>query len=249
MVGASNGGNSLFKQGGGTLTYSGQQTNTMAGATYVQEGTLVLNKQGDANVNAIRGTLVIGDGRGGDNADRVAYGPLAGSDQISDTQNIFVRTTGEYDLSAAQAFSSELQLLSFGANSSIALSLLGVTAQVTQGIDAAATVAALQFALDSMYGPGNFAVSAVDPSNNKSFLIRFAGQLANTNLPPFVVTAGDASISTLRDGAGNAVQVVTPSTVTPPTSIGFQLNGTRSDGPADCHGSSTIDDRQPDNGS
>ena len=163
VIGASNGGNSLFKQGNGTLTYSGQSSNTMTGTTYVQQGTLVLNKQGTAN--AIQGDLVIGDGRGGAdpaNADKVTYGPLAGGDQIIDGKNLFVRSTGQYDLRGAHTYSSELQLLTFGANASITLSLFGLTANVAAlGVDAATTAGAMQLAFNAAFGADNLVVTAL----------------------------------------------------------------------------------------
>ena len=74
--------------------------------------------------------------------------------------------------------------------------------------------------------------------------------LGNANLPPMAVSNGDATISTLRDGAGNAVQTITPSTTNPPTSIGFQFNGV---GPSVSAPATEVQqlviNNQPDNGS
>jgi autotransporter-associated beta strand protein len=68
VISASDGSNALFKQGPGTLIFSGTQSNSVTGTTFVQDGTLVLNKQGAAT--AIAGNLVIGDTVGGNDADR-----------------------------------------------------------------------------------------------------------------------------------------------------------------------------------
>lgn len=90
------GAGSLLKTGAGVLELGGTTNNTFAGNTYVNEGTLRLNKQGAA-IAIPGGTLLIGDHLGGDNADVVLYASTAGTDQIG---NISVRiaSTGLLDL-------------------------------------------------------------------------------------------------------------------------------------------------------
>lgn len=85
----------LVKSGVGTLEMSGSNLNVYGGSTFVSEGTLLLNKGGVAR--AIRGTLHIGDNRGGAGADVVRYAPTAGTDQISDVA-IVIHSTGLLDL-------------------------------------------------------------------------------------------------------------------------------------------------------
>src|SRR5439155_9099219 len=66
------GGGSLLKTGTGTLVLGGDTTNTYTGNTYVQAGTLVLNKT--AATTAIPGgEVMVGDNAGGDNADVLQY--------------------------------------------------------------------------------------------------------------------------------------------------------------------------------
>src|SRR5439155_1603061 len=84
-----------FKVGTGTLVLTGATANTGTGATFVNEGTLQLNKT--ANVNAITNNLTIGDNRGGQ--DVVQYGAAgAGTvDQIG-AVTVTVQSTGVLDL-------------------------------------------------------------------------------------------------------------------------------------------------------
>jgi|GEM_PF-2669196 len=82
-------GNALIKTGGGDLTLSGTSVNTYTGDITVNAGTLLLGKLG---VNAIIGGLIIGDGTG---TDTVA---LLAADQISDTSDVLINSSGVLDL-------------------------------------------------------------------------------------------------------------------------------------------------------
>jgi autotransporter-associated beta strand protein len=92
---------SLIKDGPGTLELGGAVDNTYAGNTLVNEGTLFLNKS--ANKKAIDGgTLFIGDGLGGNDADVVKYG--AGSNnQIDAGAAVSVVASGRLDLATNNA--------------------------------------------------------------------------------------------------------------------------------------------------
>lgn len=67
LSGVISGSGGLTKSGSGTLVYSGSSINTHSGTTHVKEGLLELNKAGAVTA----GSLVIGDGVGGDRADEV----------------------------------------------------------------------------------------------------------------------------------------------------------------------------------
>jgi autotransporter-associated beta strand protein len=89
------GGNALTKVGEGSLEFAGSAANTYTGTTNVNQGTLRLNKSG--GVDAIRGSLVIGDGLGGDDADQVL---LLAPEQIRDTSSatVTVQSSGRFNL-------------------------------------------------------------------------------------------------------------------------------------------------------
>ncbi len=72
--------NALVKTGDGTLVLGGTMANTYTGTTYVNAGTLALNKT--AGVNAIAGNIVVGDGRGTDIL------RLDADEQIANTSNL-----------------------------------------------------------------------------------------------------------------------------------------------------------------
>src|SRR5205085_10554373 len=98
------------------------------GRTYVNDGTLQLNKSGTAqaivSTVATPGALIVGDTRGPDNADQVTYGPNVGTaptatqatDQIINTATVTVLSTGKFDLSAAATYTSAVRLLTVPTN-------------------------------------------------------------------------------------------------------------------------------------
>lgn len=83
----------IFKAGSGTLIFSGNKPNTYTNTTYILAGTLVLAKS--ALNEAIIGPVVIGDDKGGPNADVLR---LAGSTQIANDVPVVVNSSGLFDL-------------------------------------------------------------------------------------------------------------------------------------------------------
>lgn len=84
----------LTLSGTGVLTLSGGATaTTFLGSVHVSGGTLVLSK--NPGVDAIAGTLVIGDGVGGANADIVR---LTAPDQITNAAAVQINSSGRLDL-------------------------------------------------------------------------------------------------------------------------------------------------------
>jgi len=80
----------LTKAGAGTLEFAGAQSNTYAGTTTVNAGTLRLNKS--VNIHAVSGPLVIGDGTG---TDVVA---TASALQLSRSSTVTVNSSGQLNL-------------------------------------------------------------------------------------------------------------------------------------------------------
>lgn len=73
----------LVKTGDGVLTLSGSAANTYTGTTYINDGTLALNKS--ASTNAVAGNIIVGDGRGTDVL------RLDQDEQIANTANVTLR--------------------------------------------------------------------------------------------------------------------------------------------------------------
>ena len=86
---------SLTKFGAGTLIFSGSTGNTYTNATFVNAGTLLLNKTPQID-SSLHGPLIIGDGIGGANSDVVV---LANNEQLSDTVTpVTVNSSGLFNL-------------------------------------------------------------------------------------------------------------------------------------------------------
>jgi autotransporter-associated beta strand protein len=106
------GAGSLLKSGGGLLEFGGTNANTYAQNTYLNAGTLRLNKQ--AAVAAIdNGEIFLGDNVGGDNADVLLYATTAGTNQIGD-QVIRVAATGLLDLNGVADINNQATVQDVG---------------------------------------------------------------------------------------------------------------------------------------
>jgi autotransporter-associated beta strand protein len=85
----------VTKAGTGTFTLAGSKANTYTGVTTVNEGTLLLGKS--ANVNALGGDLVIGDGTNPAQIDTDAV-RLSADGQIPNTSNVTINQSGLFDM-------------------------------------------------------------------------------------------------------------------------------------------------------
>src|SRR5262249_21232419 len=84
----------LTKVGVGTLTFGGANSNTYTGLTTVNEGTLLLGKDGGATTAlAITGGLVVGNGSG-----PAAVAQELFSNQVADSAPVTVQSDGTFDL-------------------------------------------------------------------------------------------------------------------------------------------------------
>jgi autotransporter-associated beta strand protein len=91
LGGAISGPGGIRKIGPGNLTLNGLATNTFTGLTTVADGELILDKPVSEALNI--GTLVIGDGVGGPNADRVRV--RGGGDEINNNTRVILNTPGQ----------------------------------------------------------------------------------------------------------------------------------------------------------
>ncbi len=105
----------IRKSGAGTMQFSGASNNSYTGNTFVDAGTLLLNKSPGQNAIA-GGFFDIGDNSGGNDADVVR---LLGSDQIASTVQVGVLSSGLFDLNGFNETISSLDARSgssFGAD-------------------------------------------------------------------------------------------------------------------------------------
>jgi fibronectin-binding autotransporter adhesin len=89
IVGPISGSAGLIKTGTGVMRMEGAASNTYTGDTNVEAGTLQLSK--NSSLLSIPGTLHVGDGTGGDDADQVV---LTSGGQISDTASVTIQSSG-----------------------------------------------------------------------------------------------------------------------------------------------------------
>ncbi|HOX02825.1 MAG TPA: autotransporter-associated beta strand repeat-containing protein [Candidatus Paceibacterota bacterium] len=173
LAGPISGAGGLTKRGTGTLILSGAVGNTCGGDTRVDEGTLILDKTGGV---AIRyGTLTIGDGEGGANADVVRY---AGNDQLWSTVAIRIDRSGWLDLNG---YADTLGPLTFtgGRASSGAGGTLYLSGTVT--VNSSTAIPALEGRIElPSVEIFQIANSPTSPDLNIDAAIRGAGGLTKT---------------------------------------------------------------------
>ncbi|MBL8827337.1 MAG: autotransporter-associated beta strand repeat-containing protein, partial [Planctomycetaceae bacterium] len=169
---------SLVKVGEGVLRLSGSDPNQL-GNVYVAAGTLELNKS--PGVDAIRGSVFVGDNVGGQNADKLR---ILGAEQIQNgVAVVTVNSSGQIDASGGPQATSEIQNIRFGGATSgtFQLSFAGATSSAANAISFLADPSEVQAALQSIstIGSGNVIVTGL-PGN---YYVNFANSLANRDVP------------------------------------------------------------------
>src|SRR6185437_2490586 len=126
-----------YKVGAGTLTLGGETSNFGTGTPIINEGNLVLNKS--AGAIALPGSsVIVGDGRGGQDADVLQFGPAGVANQVQGTAAITVQSSGKIDLATNSASATIATLNLFeGANSSADVSLSSGTLTIGGTVNAA----------------------------------------------------------------------------------------------------------------
>ena len=224
----------LFKTGGGTLVLGGPANNTATGALHTYQGTVVLNKSGTGQAFGT-GALIVGDGIGGDDADRVLWGSAAGSTSTTALGAVTVLSSGEYDASPATNATNEIQQLTFASNVTSGSFTITYNGQNSTSIPwssiATTLIDSIQTGLNNLFGAGNTVVSMAAGTTvaQTVFTITFTGNLANANLNQVTITSstlngGGVAPSTVLNGMGNEVQQLTLVGANPDT-VQLSFNG------------------------
>jgi autotransporter-associated beta strand protein len=191
VITVNNGGvDPLYKVGQGTLSLAGDVANTYGGGTYIFEGNLLLNKTAGADSLYATGksNLTIGDGGGGDNADRLLIATGSNANQIPDYAVVTVGTSGLWELTGDVTIGSLLLThgmeisgdVTTGAN---VLNLAGSSAYATLGVYASyPTLGVVNFGVTL----GSDSIPTVD------------GQIRFTTTNP-IVTVNDTLIPSTAD--------------------------------------------------
>ena len=159
LTGTISGAGGIVKENTGTLRLGGNTApNTYAGTTYVNVGTLELNKGTIGNLVAVPGLLVIGDELGGEHADVVR--------NLKDNQvsRVTVNGSGFWDLGVFEEEVSELALNNGGDVTTAATGLLrlGIGADVTAGDSAGTGLTGSEIIgnLELLLGQHNFTINS-----------------------------------------------------------------------------------------
>jgi autotransporter-associated beta strand protein len=170
---------SLTKQGTGTLVFTGGvgSDNSYTGTTFINDGTLQLNKTGGAI--AIQGDVVVGDGTTGVSNTDVLQ--LVGPAQLASTSNITVNSDGKFDLNGQNQTIHNLNIT--GGNVQSNGGTLTVQGKVTASSDGPATVGGT-LALGT--NGTVFNVTAGPPINPIDLIV--SAQVTGTNTQPLTKT-------------------------------------------------------------
>lgn len=158
LSGVISGSGAVTKTGLGTLRFSGTGANTYVGDTYVNEGTLELDKGTIGGVLAVPGRLIIGDGVGGEHAD------VARHRKNNQVNTVTVNGSGLWDLDTHEEEVSDLDLNDGGDVTTAATGLLrlGIGADVSgvRTSSASDLFGTITGNLELLLGPHTFTVDA-----------------------------------------------------------------------------------------
>ncbi len=113
------------------MEFTGSTANTYSGTTTIADGTLRLNK--DAGVLAIQGTIVVGDGLGGDDADQLVHASTGQVQLLAGNRTFTINSSGRWETNGDslsitnESSSRNLLLINSGAQYSGDLDLGGGT--------------------------------------------------------------------------------------------------------------------------
>lgn len=213
--GAISGTGGIIKEGTAELVFSGPSANSYSGTTTVNAGNLRLNKP--AGIISIAGPLVIGDGAGGADADRVT---LANSSQIGDVA-VTINSSGLLDL--ATFIVTNETVGSVAGSGNIWLGSASLSAGVDNSSTAFSGVVSGTGILEKA-GTGTLTLTGVNTATGN--LNIFGGSALVDGIWPGTASPQGATLG----GAGTVGRIATPNGTVSPGGVGpgiltVQTNG------------------------
>ncbi len=192
-----------FKVGQGTLVVAGATSNTGAAATLIQDGTVQVNKPG--NAVAFSGTVTVGDNHTiSGNTDVLQWGPQAGSFQLPSGVTVVVQSTGKLDLAtnARNATFTALNLIE-GVGTSADVEIGAGHLGLTGGIVSVALGAALGSSTQASVINSTTGVLSL-PTNNQTIQVQ-----RGTGLADLIINATMVDLDTINlNKTGSGVWVI-----------------------------------------
>lgn len=209
-------GSNLVKVGAGTLVFEGGAPNLYTGYTAVLSGTLVLQKS--PGVNAIAGTLVVGDNVGTNDIVEIRN-----AEQILNTVQLQVQSSGQLNIINAPAVAApnEVQTLTFNPVLAAPWTLNLPSTPAITNIPANITPAALENLINQAQGGANIRVGGIA---GQIYTFTYGGTFAGQDVSQ---ASASAASTVVEQNGGAANELFGGETVnTPLLIVGATSSGT-----------------------